>query len=129
MTESPIVVINQGLPPLTKNNKSLVPPHVEIGKRFRLARGARSVKEIERLSGISDTVIGKCEKGQQIPNLDLLAYYDQAENIPIGLILFGAKTTEDRLAALRIECLALPPDQRHALGLELLSAPVPPDAQ
>lgn len=126
MAESPVSLVREDLPPVKKVNKSLLPPNVEIGERLAIARGKRHSTVIEKLSGVSDTIIGKCEKGQQAPNLELLAYYETRESIPIGLILFGATTSEEGFSALRIRCLSLSDEQRHSLATELLASLKPP---
>jgi transcriptional regulator with XRE-family HTH domain len=129
MPELPEPLIGKVSQPVKKNEKSVLPTWLEMGKRLRIARGKRPASEIEELSGVSATAIGKCEKGQQILRLDLLAYYERKENIPISLILFGAKSTgEDPLTAIRIQCQSLTESQRHLLGLELISGLQIPDA-
>jgi transcriptional regulator with XRE-family HTH domain len=121
MSESLEPLIQEHLPKVKKNKKSCVPPYAEIGERLKLVRGNRSATEIEALSGVSDTAIGKCEKGQQSPSLELLAYYSLEENIPIDLIMFGFNPPGGSLLSLRIQCLALPLDQRVALAREILA--------
>jgi len=121
MSDAPKPLIQEHLPTIKKNKKSFMPPHTEIGERLRLARGKRTASEVAALSGVSDTAIGKCEKGQQSPSLDLLAYYSQVEKIPVDLLMFGAKPHGDDLISLRLQCLALPPEQRVALAREILA--------
>jgi hypothetical protein len=104
-----------------------LPPSVDVGVRFQNARGDRSVPEIEQLSGISDAIIRRCEKGQQAPNLELLAFYSAHDGISSDLILMGA-APELSLATLQIQALQLPPDQRVALAAFLLSHQAPGDA-
>jgi len=104
-----------------------LPSHIEVGVRFQKARGDRSVPDIERLSGIADAVIRRCEKGQQAPNLELLAFYSAHDGISSDLILMGA-APELSVATLQIQALQLPPDQRIALAAFLLSHQVPGDA-
>jgi transcriptional regulator with XRE-family HTH domain len=100
---------------------SLPPPWEEIGQRFKLARGSRPVTDISALSGVSDSAIARCEKGQQAPSLELLAYYSLRENIPMELIVFSVRPSEDGMVALRLQGLALPPHQRVALARELIA--------
>jgi transcriptional regulator with XRE-family HTH domain len=121
MPDNPKPLIQEHLPSVKKNKKSRLPPNTEIGERLRLARGDRAATDIEALSGVSNTAIGKCEKGKQTPSLDLLAYYSHAEGIPMDLIVFGSAPIGDSLVALRMQCLALPPEQRIALAREILA--------
>lgn len=100
-----------------------------MAKRFREARGSRKGVEIEALSGISNTTIGKCENAQQTPSLELLAYYSLKEGIPMDRIVFGYSPQENNFAVLRLQCLELPPAERLALARELLADLGSPDGQ
>ena len=89
-----------------------------------MARGSRTVTEISKLSGVSDTAIAKSEKGLQTPSLELLAYYSRKENIPMESIIFGSRSPEgmmESMVALRLLGLALPPHERVILARELLA--------
>ena len=110
------------LPEFSENPKSLLPSWVEIGKRFEIARGNRKTIDIQRLSGLSSSVISRSEKGEQAPNLGLLAFYSQVENIPADLILFGKTGSQDAEQALTMRVLALPVDQRMALASQILQS-------
>jgi transcriptional regulator with XRE-family HTH domain len=121
MSEDLNPLIQEHLPEIERNKISHLPQYPEIGERFKIARGNRTAIEIEALSGVSNSIVGRCEKGQQSPNLELLAYYSRAENISTDLILLGANVAANNLVSLRIQCLALPQDQRIALARELLA--------
>jgi hypothetical protein len=110
---------------VSKKPASRVPPYVEIGKRFVEARHGRKVTEIKKKSGVANSIIDRCEKGEQAPNLELLAFYSQVEGVPADLILFGNNDTQDSFAALRLRALGLTADQKLALAAELINSEAP----
>lgn len=107
-------------------------PLFGIGRRLIAARGNRSIGEIQRDSGITDSVIIRSEQDRQLPNLHLLAYYWYAKGISPATILFGAASSDlvnqssgrglSPKQALQLEVLALglPKETKIRLAARLL---------
>ena len=97
-----------------------LPSSREIGNRFKSARGDRARAEMQRISGISDSVIIRTEEAIQLPNIQLAAYYGIAENVSLDALLLG-KSSTDLLAHAGKKGL----DPKQKLELELLALGLP----
>ena len=111
----------------------------KIGPRFIAARGDLTVSELQRDSGITDSVIIRSEQDKQLPNLHLLAYYWFVKGVSPATILFGAASSDllnqssgrglSPKQALQLELLALdlPEKDKIRLAARLLEACVSQD--
>ena len=97
-----------------------LPSSREIGNRFKSARGDRPRAEMQRISGISDSVIIRTEDAIQLPNIQLAAYYGIAEDVSLDALLLG-KSSTDLLAHPGKKGL----DPKQQLELELLALGLP----
>ena len=104
--------------------KSWLPSAKEIGDRLTKAQGSRPDTLIEELSEVSGSVIGRCKKGEHIPNLNLLCYYAVVEGFSLDWLILGKKAKGDpeTFEVWLAKALNLSLDQRLRLQTALASS-------
>jgi hypothetical protein len=96
-----------------------LPPLHQIIARLDEARGERTLEEVAIASGVAVSIIQRCEVGDQLPNLGLLAYYGST-GFSIDTLLLGQKA-EPNLEYLQSQVLALPREDQMRLVAFVLS--------
>jgi DNA-binding XRE family transcriptional regulator len=105
-----------------KKKTQWLPPLTEIAPRFREAQGGLTGAEIAQLSGVSDTTIAKCGRGEQNPSWELVSYYFFNRGISVDDLVMGGRkeNTPESFESKLIKILNLPLDQRLRVLTALL---------